>query len=106
MKAVIRFVASYLVLSAVLLGLTLVQAFPARPTSAVGWVALLVLIIPITCACELLGEFLFRNRLSQSVERHTRHSSFSWLRIGYVLLLALVVCAAVVALIQWISLGA
>lgn len=55
MKPALRFAAVYVVLSAVLGGLALLQSFPARPTSWVGWLLLFALVLPVTVAAEFVG---------------------------------------------------
>lgn len=98
MKPALRFVAAYVLLSAVLGGLALLQSFPTRPTSWVGWLLLFALVIPVTIAAELVGELVFRNPVSQTVERRTKGKSFSWLRILVGLVVMLGVFAAVLGL--------
>ena len=106
MNRLLRFAAAYVVLSLVLGGLALVQAFPSRPTSWLGWLALFALVVPVTLAGEFVGELLFRNRLSQAVEQRTQQRTFSWLRIGYVLILFLPLFAGIIGLSLWLSPGA
>jgi hypothetical protein len=98
MKPALRFVAAYVLLSAVLGGLALLQSFPARPTSWVGWLLLFALVVPVTIAAEFVGEVIFRNPVSQAVERCTKEKSFSWLRILVGLVVMLVVFAALFGL--------
>jgi hypothetical protein len=98
MKTSIRFIAIYVLLSGILGGAALVQVFPIRPSSWVGWLSLFVLVIPAALAGELLGKFLFHNRLSEAVRRCTQGRSFSLLRTGYLLILALLVCGTVVVI--------
>lgn len=95
MKPALRFVAAYVLLSAVLGGLALLQSFPARPTSRVGWLMLFALVVPVAIAAEFVGELIFRNPVSQAVERRTKDKCFSWLRILVGLVLMLLVFAAV-----------
>ena len=106
MNRLLRFAAAYVVLSLVLGGLALVQAFPRRPTSWVGGLALFALVVPVTLAGEFVGELLFRNRLSQAVEQRSQQRTFSWLRIGYVLILFLPLFAGIIGLSLWLSPGA
>ncbi|UCU98042.1 hypothetical protein [Acidovorax radicis] len=103
MKPAPKFVAAYVLLSAVLGGLALLQSFPARPTSWVGWLLLFALAVPVTIAAEFVGELIFRNPVSQAVERRTKEKSFSWLRILAGLVLMLVVFAAVFCLGQLLA---
>jgi hypothetical protein len=97
MKNTFRFVLIYVAISAMLGALILLQSFPARPTTWVGWCLLLVLVLPVSLIGEFVGESLFRNPMNQAVERHTRGKSFSWLRIAAGVVLTLIVCAGVVA---------
>lgn len=103
MRTVLRFAAAYVVLSAVLGGIALLQSFPGRPTSWVGWLLLFALVIPVTVAAEFVGALIFRNPVSQAVERHTKDKGFSWLRILAGLVVMLLVFAVVLALGQVFS---
>jgi len=103
MKSALKFAATYVALSAVLGGLALLQSFPARPASWGGWLLLFALVIPVTIATEYLGEGIFRNPVSQAVERHTKDKRFSLLRILVGLVLMLIVFAAVFGLGQLLS---
>lgn len=92
--------AAYLAASALLGVLVLLQFYPARPDTWLGWGLLFVLALPLTLAAEFLGTLVFRNPLSQAVERRTREHRFSWLRVItglWVLLLVLLLAAAVFA---------
>src|SRR3989338_6894918 len=95
MKSVLRFVGIYCVLSAALGAVALVSSFPARPSS---WLGLFVLVVPITLVGEVVAESLHRNRIARAIERRTQSKRFSWLRLGYLLSLGLVVAAAVVSI--------
>lgn len=106
MNRLLRIAAAYVVLSLVMGGLALLQGFPQRPTTWLGWALLFALVLPVTVAGELVGEFLFRNRLSQAVEQRTQPHGFSWLRIAYVLLLFLPLFAGITVLGMWLSSGA
>jgi hypothetical protein len=105
MRRTVQFLTVYLVASLVLSGLMLLQAYPQRPQSPTGWIVLLTLALPITLVGEAVGELLFRNRLSRTVERVTENRSFSWVRIGYVLVLALLVIVALVMVVQVLPRG-
>ena len=98
MKSVLRFVAIYFLLSAVLGAVALVSSFPAWPSSWLGWLGLFALVVPLTLAGELVGESLHRNQIARAVERRTQSKRFSWLRLGYLLAVGLVVVAAVVSI--------
>jgi hypothetical protein len=101
-----RIATAYVVLSLVLGGLALLQGFPQRPTTWLGWASLFALVLPVTVAGEFVGELLFRNRMSRAVEQRTQQRSFSWLRIAYVLFLFLPLFAGITALGMWLSSGA
>ena len=103
MKSVLRFAAAYVLLSAVLGGLALLQSFPAHPASWVGWLLLFALVVPVTIAAEFVGELIFRNPVSQAVEQHTKDKRFSWLRIFVGLAVMLLVFAVVFFVGQLIS---
>jgi hypothetical protein len=77
MKPALRFAAYYVLLSAVLGGLALLQSYPAMPTSWLGWSLLFALVIPATVTAEFVGELIFRNPFSRAVERRTKDEAFS-----------------------------
>ena len=47
---------------------------------------------------EVVAEYLHRNRIARAIERRTQSKRFSWLRLGYLLSVGLVVAAAVVSI--------
>jgi hypothetical protein len=100
MKTMLRFLVWYVALSAILCGMVLLSSFPQRPSSWHGWLALFVLIIPITLVGEGVGELLRRNRVTRAVERRTQGSGFSWLRLGYFLVVGLLLAAGVFVINQ------
>lgn len=102
MKTLLRFVTIYILLSTVLALLALVPSFPARPTSALGWLALFALALPLTLAGEFVGELLHRNRVARAVEERTQGKEISWLRLGYLLCIGLLVAAVVLG---WVCLS-
>jgi hypothetical protein len=65
----------------VLGGVAVLQSFPARPLSWLGWLQLFALVVPVTIAAEFVGELIFRNPVGQVVELRTKDKSLSWLRI-------------------------
>jgi hypothetical protein len=103
MKSAVKFVLACMLLSCLLGGLTLIQSFPVRPTSWLGWLLLFMLAIPITLAGEFLGDVIFRNPASQAAGRRTRHLQFSWLRVLVALVVTLVALGAVLGLGHLIS---
>jgi len=100
MKTMLRVVVAYVVISVVLGALALFLSFPARPTTGIGWLLLFALALPLTLIGELVGDALFRNPLSQAVEKRTQRRSFSWLRIATGLVVMLTACVAVVGVSQ------
>ena len=69
MSALLRFIAIYVGVSAVLAVIALASVWPHRPGSWVGWMVLFVLALPLTLALEYTGDWLFRNRIAQEAER-------------------------------------
>lgn len=107
MKRVIKFIGQYIAISFLAGAILLMYSFPEHPRNWWGWIALFGFALPVVVAGEYIGQVLLeRNPVSQAIERHTKDKSFSWLRIGYFLLLLLVVCAVFMALSRWLNLGA
>ena len=102
MKSLLRFATIYIALSTVLGLLALVSSFPARPISAHGWLALFALALPLTLAGEFVGELLHRNRVARAVDERTQGKEISWMRIGYLLCIGLLVAAVVLG---WVFLS-
>jgi uncharacterized membrane protein len=103
MRPALRFVAGYVLLSALLGGVALLLSFPARPTSWPGWLLLLALAVPVAIAAEFLGDFIFRNPVVRAVERRTKDQSFSWLRILVAVPLMFLVFAVVFVIGKFFS---
>jgi hypothetical protein len=82
----LRFLGFYLALSLICAPILLLQLLPFHPRSALGWTILVLAAVPVTALGELIGDFLFKNRISAAVDRKTSGTSLSWLRIGYVLI--------------------
>ncbi len=99
-KRVFQFLAAYVLASLVLGAVLVLQSYPSAPQSVVQWGVLFVLAIPLTLLGEAIGELLFRNSLTRAVDKATERKTFSWLRIGYMLVLALTVVALMWALHQ------
>ncbi len=97
MKALLRIAVVYVAISIALGALALLQSFPARPTTWVGWLLLFALALPVTLIGEFVGDALFRNPVSRAVERNTQGQAFSWLRVVMGLALMLFVFATVLA---------
>ena len=92
----LRFLGFYFALTLICAPVFLLQLLPFYPKSAFGWVVLVVAAVPVTVLGELVGDFLFKNRVSVAVDRRTKGSSVSWIRIVYVLGVFLVLIAVVV----------
>ena len=85
----LRFLGIYALLSALLGGLLLLQAFPFRPQTATGWTLLFALALPITLVGELAANKLLNNRVGRFVEEETKEQRLSSVRILFVLLMSL-----------------
>ena len=83
MSAALRFIVLYAALALVVSSLALLQLWPWRPTTALGWLALLLLALPITATGEWLGRVLLENRFSARLGNNRAPASVSWLRIAY-----------------------
>ena len=81
----------YVVVALVAAGLLLLNLWPWHPTSWRAWLLFGVLALPGWIVSEWLGETVLNNPLSKRVDRATVSRSFSWLRIVYLLGLALLV---------------
>ena len=99
-RRALRFLGFYSALSLICAPFLLLQLLPFYPRSALGWSTFVVAAIPVTALGELIGDFLFKNRVSAAVDRRTKATSLSWVRIGYVLGVFLLFIA-VVALGIW-----
>lgn len=102
MKTLLRWLATYVLLSAALGGIALLTSFPARPGSWLGWLLLFALIVPLTLVGEGIGELLHRNRIAAAVEQRSRGRGLSWLRIGYMLVVMLALMGAVAGVGWWL----
>lgn len=98
LKRILQFLAAYVLASLVLGGILVLQSYPSKPQSLLQWGVVCALAIPLTLLGDAIGELLFRNRLTRAVDKATEGRNFSWLRLGYMLVLAL----AVVALMGWL----
>jgi len=103
-KSTLKFIGIYIALSLVAAAYWLMPPAAIHPKSWLGWFAFFALVLPATLAVEVFGDLLFRrNPLSRAVERHTVHERFSWRRVGYFLLLALAVSAAIALSFHWLT---
>ena len=80
---VVCFLGMYVAASLVLGTLLLLQVWPWQPKTIVGWLALLLLALPITAAGEWLGNLILENRFAGSLGRNTAGDSVAWLRVAY-----------------------
>lgn len=103
MKPALRFLAAYVLLSALMGGLALLEVSPARPTSWIGWLLLFALIVPVAIAAEFVGELVLGNPITREVERRAKGKSFSWLRVLAALVIMLAVFAAAFGLMRLIA---
>ncbi|HEY4771433.1 MAG TPA: hypothetical protein VIH50_00235 [Steroidobacteraceae bacterium] len=90
-KPLLRFLGIYLTINAIAAVGLLLTLWPYRAASSSGWILLFVIALPVTALGEWLGESFLKNRMSLAVERATQRSNFSWIRIAYVLAMALIV---------------
>ncbi len=97
MRAALRFLAAYLVLSALLALVWLLYSYPKHPTTASGWAWLFVLALPAQIGVELLGRLIWENQAGRYIEARTAAQSFSWLRIAYRLGVSLALIGAAIA---------
>jgi polyferredoxin len=103
MARLLKIIVTYIALSAIAAVFVLIGLFPWHPTTADGWGLFLVLALPLTIVCELIGEALWRNRLAQAVEEKTKERSLSGLRILYALVVMLLLFSLVFAVAQFIE---
>jgi len=92
-----RFAAMYLGCSALLGCIWLALSYPDRPSSPVGWACLFVLALPVQLIVELVAQRSWDNPLTQRVESLTRHKPLSLLRIGYGVIMLLLISGLLVA---------
>src|SRR5450830_492134 len=79
----LRFVAAYVALTVAASFGMLILAFPSHPKTSMDWVWLFALALPVTLAGELVGQFIFHNRIAKYIEKRSADRSLSWLRICY-----------------------
>ena len=89
----LRISLKYLVIALAAAGLLLLNLWPWHPSSWRAWLLFVVLALPVTILVEWLAETVLNNPLSKSVDCATASRSFSWLRIGYLVALAILVFA-------------
>lgn len=101
----LRVLGIYALVSGLLAGLMLLQAFPARPETAIGWILLFVLALPLTLAGEWAGDKLLNNKLGRYVDDKTKGQRVSFVRIIFGLGVYLGAIAATIVLYRaWQSL--
>jgi putative copper export protein len=94
----LRVLGIYALLSGLLAGLMLLQAFPARPETPLGWILLFVLALPLALAGEWAGDKLLNNKLGRYVDDKAKEQRISIVRIIFALGVYLGAIAAVIAL--------
>lgn len=100
---ILKFIAGYLLLSAVLFGgwiLFSFPHFPEVPKSAKEWgvgILVLLLVVPGTLVVEALGDWVHDNRLTRAIEARTKGRQLSGLRILYNVAFICVLVAVVIA---------
>jgi hypothetical protein len=97
MNAALKFLAWYIALSLIVSLLWLTPLPSWHPTSWLGWLACFVLVLPVTLALEWAGQFVQKNPISRVVETRTAGQEFSFGRVVFYLVLALLVSAAFAA---------
>lgn len=86
-----RSTAIYLALTSAAATVLLLELRPYGPSSLAGWALFFLAAVPVMLLGEWLGTKLLENPISAAVERGTQRSKFSWMRIGYLLLLVVIV---------------
>ena len=103
MERLLTFVLLYLILSTVLALVLLAGVFPHHPKTAVGWVFLFALALPLTIIGEFVGEFFWRNRIAQALVARSSGSSLSLLRLGYAFVVMLFFFALAFGVHSWLG---
>jgi hypothetical protein len=104
-RPVLRFVSTYLILSAFAATALLIDTWPHQPRSFLQWALLLVIALPVTVLGDWLSEHTLSNPLARVAVSRTKRVRFSWLRIGYCLALYILFAICVVALLYWFQLA-
>ena len=89
---------SYFLATIVMMPIGLFIIYPHLPKSFLGWASFCVLLLPVWLAIEGIGELMFNERISNSIESTTNESKPSWKRVLYVFFM-LIVLAIVISLI-------
>lgn len=74
----------------VAMGIILVAIYPHRPDSAVGWLMLALVAIPVVLGLQFIGAFALQNRIMERLGTISRIA----LGVVFVLLLALLISVA------------
>ena len=90
MRSAIRLFLAYVAVSVVLGLVWAVSSYPDLPATAIEWMTIFALALPLQLAMEFVGERLWNNKATRFVEGKTAAQSFSLLRIAYGVLLMLV----------------
>jgi hypothetical protein len=94
----LRVLGIYALLSGLLAGLMLLQAFPARPETPLDWILLFVLALPLTLAGEWAGDKLLNNKFGRYIDAKTKEQRISFVRIIFALGVYVGAIAAVIVL--------
>jgi len=97
-----KIISTYIVVSLLFGTFLLITLFPWHPATWLGWLAYFALALPAVVVCEFTGDLLLKkNPVSKAIERRTSQDAFSWARIGYFLVLLLLLIAVLVAINHW-----
>ncbi len=88
------FAGAYIFISLLELLSVLIYAFPYRPGTSREWVLLFFLAFPIALLLSVVEWGLWRNPLARVLVSRTANNTFSWLRLVYALVAALLVLVA------------
>jgi hypothetical protein len=100
-EALLRFVGIYLTLSVFASVALVLDTWPRVPTSRIEWTFLFVIALPVTFLGDWLSQGLLTNPFSVAIERRTRGSTFSWLRVLYLLGLYSLFAICTVSILYW-----
>jgi len=103
MERLLTFVVLYLAVSTVAVLALLVGVFPYHPKTITEWALIFVLALPLTLAGELVGEFFWRNRITQAIAARSSGSSLSLLRLGYAFAVMLLFFVLALGVQSWLG---
>lgn len=94
------FLVHYLMFSVIASITLLIGSFPYHPGSPGGWLLLFLAGLPVTFAGEWISERVWHNPVARRIEKWSEGKAFSWLRLGYALVVMPVFVAAVVGVMS------